>query len=411
MRRSTPARRAWRPASACRCPVESVEKHVKQDGESHQAHEDEWKVDAHRGSCGRLRRRTAPPAPPGARARPGKPAASRCTRRGSRQSSRPGSGPAVTGFVGRSQQSGHQPWLPPDLRHEPAGDRRNPAGDAHGGHGPEHPPGRHASLSHRPGAGQATATISRPIATITRNAKNTGTTGGMAGSKSSSPCTTASGSCLSRRLAARGISIAYRLARAASSGIAISTSGAPLRVSQRPSIAAIFAGWCSTLSSPCRSSSSTCNGAGPPRPGCRPGDSAGCTASAREQPPGRQSGNDEGGRERRCVHHVAEPIGERRIEDHLAPVDRDQLPVLEAVSCGRMQPGIQGQDPEGGKRRADRDECGRGDVKPADTRYIPKSMTPRNVASRRTRTALRCEQRSGDVPTLDVAGPVGPELE
>ena len=51
-----------------------------------------------------------------------------------------------------------------------------------------------------------------------------------------------------------------RFARAAPSGMANSSSGAPRVVCQRPSIAAIFAGWCSSVFRPCWSPTKICSG-------------------------------------------------------------------------------------------------------------------------------------------------------
>ncbi|MNC91586.1 hypothetical protein D3C83_78750 [compost metagenome] len=65
---------------------------------------------------------------------------------------------------------------------------------------------RSRRVAHAPN--HASAIIARPMPTITRNAKNTGATGGTSGAKASSPCISASGSCLRIRLAPLGISIA-----------------------------------------------------------------------------------------------------------------------------------------------------------------------------------------------------------
>ncbi len=70
------------------------------------------------------------------------------------------------------------------------------------------------------------------------------------------------------------------LVRASSSGNANSSSGAPRSVSHTPSIAAILAGWCSKVLSPCRSPSTACAGAST-TPSHTPARSAAATAGVR----------------------------------------------------------------------------------------------------------------------------------
>ena len=81
--------------------------------------------------------------------------------------------------------------------------------------------------------------------TMMRKVKNGISTGGRSsGGKLSSPTSRESQVPEAMKLPSRGTSIANRLRRFASSGIAISTSVAGCSVCQRASIAANFAGWC-----------------------------------------------------------------------------------------------------------------------------------------------------------------------
>ncbi len=89
--------------------------------------------------------------------------------------------------------------------------------------------------------------------TITRNAQNTGATGGMSSPNSSSPCTSPSASCVRMSESAFGTVTAKSLRRFSWSGKPMSVSGAPRSVCHSASIAAIFAGWCSSVFRPCRS--------------------------------------------------------------------------------------------------------------------------------------------------------------
>ena len=101
-----------------------------------------------------------------------------------------------------------------------------------------------------------------------RKAKNSGATGGanwsapgVSGANASMPFTSPSGSCVSIRLASLGTSMAKSLWRVSAFGSANSTSGAPRSVFHSASIAAIFAGWCSSVFNPCRSPAKICSGA------------------------------------------------------------------------------------------------------------------------------------------------------
>src|SRR5438105_2391348 len=106
----------------------------------------------------------------------------------------------------------------------------------------------------------ASRSISTPIPTMTRNAQNTGVTGGTSSPNSSRPCTSPSASCVRMSEAPFGNSRAKSLRFCFSLMSAKSTSGAPSRVSHSASIAAIFAGWCSSVLSPCRSPTTICSG-------------------------------------------------------------------------------------------------------------------------------------------------------
>jgi len=107
----------------------------------------------------------------------------------------------------------------------------------------------------------ASASIAKPSPTMMRKAKNTGATGGTSAPKSSSPCSSPSGSWRRIRLAPPGIESAQSLWRVFSFGIANSSSGTPLPPCQMASIAAILAGWCSSVFRPCWSPAKICSGA------------------------------------------------------------------------------------------------------------------------------------------------------
>ena len=83
-----------------------------------------------------------------------------------------------------------------------------------------------------------------PPPTIAWKERCTGTgLGHSSRGKAESPCTRASGSWYASRLKPLGTSIAYRVVRAATSGIPPIRSGAPRSVSNCPSSAASFTGW------------------------------------------------------------------------------------------------------------------------------------------------------------------------
>lgn len=97
---------------------------------------------------------------------------------------------------------------------------------------------------------------------MTRKDQNTMPTGGRSSAgKAFRPWTSPSHSCVRIRLASFGMPISKRLVSLAESGIANSSSGSPRCVSQAPSIAATFTGWCSSVFRPWRSPMKACSGA------------------------------------------------------------------------------------------------------------------------------------------------------
>jgi len=97
---------------------------------------------------------------------------------------------------------------------------------------------------------------------MTRKLQNTMVTGGRcSGGHSLRPRTVPFQSCVRISEPSFGISTVQSTRSAASSGIPNRISGAPAFVSKWPSIAAIFAGWCSSVLSPWKSPVTICSGA------------------------------------------------------------------------------------------------------------------------------------------------------
>ena len=104
------------------------------------------------------------------------------------------------------------------------------------------------------------SSISTPTPTMTRNDQNTGATGGTSSPKALRPLTSPSSWCVRMSDAALGMLSAKSLRRSASLMTAKSTSGAPRSVCHSASMAAILAGWCASVLSPCRSPTTICSG-------------------------------------------------------------------------------------------------------------------------------------------------------
>src|SRR5437763_4010692 len=67
----------------------------------------------------------------------------------------------------------------------------------------------------------------------------------------------------------------------------------------------------------------------------------------------RDAGDDEGTDDEARTHHMCEAIGERRVEDHLPPVER----MVDALGVGdragrRLHPAVRGDDPGRAEERA-----------------------------------------------------------
>ena len=78
-----------------------------------------------------------------------------------------------------------------------------------------------------------------------------------------------------------------------------------------------------------------------------------------QQVPGADGADHQRGGEIGRQHHVDEAVGEGRIEDHLEPVDRDELAVgVDGIAGRRLHPGIGREDPECRDQRAHRDHQG-----------------------------------------------------
>ena len=92
------------------------------------------------------------------------------------------------------------------------------------------------------------------------------------------------------------------------------------------------------------------------------GPHAGGTIAA-QQMQGADGADRERGREIGGQHHVHEAIGEGRIEDRLEPVGGDELALrVDGIACRRLHPAVDRENPEGGRKRAERDHQGREEM-------------------------------------------------
>ena len=192
----------------------------------------------------------------------------------------------------------------PIFGHHPAAQRRDPAGEGERGEGPQQRPCRRLRApddapQRRTRRARASPRRGRPSP---GSAKNSGATGGTSGAKASMPLQLGVGIVLQDQ--ARALrNLDREVVAPASPRWAPRTAPAARRfpVFQIASIAAIFAGWCSSVLSPCRSPTTTCS-----RREHRGDDDRRCAACAAprhrpapQQPPRRQPGDDERARSAR----------------------------------------------------------------------------------------------------------------
>ena len=133
-------------------------------------------------------------------------------------------------------------------------------------------------------------------------------------------------------------------------------SGWPAPVSQCPSMAAILAGWCSSVLRPCWSPATIWIGATSAaiHMAMENITRARFVGAVAQQVEGADGADHEGGGQIGGEHHVHEAIGERRIEDDRPPVGGHELAGgVDGVAGRRVHPAVGGQDPEGRQQRAD----------------------------------------------------------
>ncbi len=122
--------------------------------------------------------------------------------------------------------------------------------------------------------------------------------------------------------------------------------------------------------------------------------------------------HDEGGGEVAGRHHMGEAIGEARVEDRRQPVGRVGDAVDHLVAGRRLHPAIGGEDPEGGKRGADRHHHAGEDVQPA-RHPVPAEQHDAEEGRLQEEGGqhLVADQRPDDVADhMREAAPVGAEL-
>ncbi len=127
----------------------------------------------------------------------------------------------------------------------------------------------------------------------------------------------------------------------------------------------------------------------------------------RARSPHEQRGGQIGGR-----HHVGQPIRERRIENHLQPIDRHNATIDDLKSLRRLHPAVGSENPGRRDQRAQRNHDGSeevqgwSDLAPAKQRNTQKSGFEEEGSQH-----LICEQRSSDAAgeSREIA-PVGTKL-
>ena len=111
-------------------------------------------------------------------------------------------------------------------------------------------------------------------------------------------------------------------------------------------------------------------------------------------------------------HHVNEPERKRRIEDHIPPAGRHELPVRDGVPGWSLHPAVGRQYPESGDERADCHQQSRQEMQPlTDALHTEKHHSEEAGFQKKSRQHLITQQwtehRSGPVGK---GPPVGSEL-
>ncbi len=174
-------------------------------------------------------------------------------------------------------------------------------------------PRRRAARLNRP-----SSTISRPRPTMMRKLQNTiGELGQSARGQAFRPFTSPFQACVRIRLPSLGTSTAKRVVSACMSGQPNRISGAPRCVLKWPSMAAILAGWCSSVLRPCMIASDDLNWSHHDRHphGHREHHARTLVVAVAQEVEGADRADHEGRGEVGRQHHVHEAVGKRRVED------------------------------------------------------------------------------------------------
>jgi hypothetical protein len=132
-----------------------------------------------------------------------------------------------------------------------------------------------------------------------------------------------------------------------------------------------------------------------------------------EQVPGPDRADDERGGEVGRQHHVHQPVGEGRVEDHRPPVLGHELAVgVDGKAGRRLHPGVGAQDPEGRAEGADRHHRGRDEVQAGpDLGAAEEHDAEKPGLEEEGREHLVAHQRPEDRPgAVGKHRPVGAEL-
>ena len=139
----------------------------------------------------------------------------------------------------------------------------------------------------------------------------------------------------------------------------------------------------------------------------------GRTIHAAHGPPGADSHDQEGRGQQGRGEHMGEAIGEGGVEDHLPPAFHEEHAILDPVARRGLHPGVEAENPEGGKRGAHGDQ---GSGNQVGTVGHPVLAEQHNAQERRFQEKrgqhFIPQQGAGNIPgALHKARPVGTELK
>ena len=110
---------------------------------------------------------------------------------------------------------------------------------------------------------------------------------------------------------------------------------------------------------------------------------------------------------------MGEPVGEGRAEDDLQPIHRIEPAVDDGVADRRLHPTVGREDPEGGKKRAERDHHGRDKMRPGRHQGAAEQQHAKERRlEKESRQPLIGQRWTDDVSCgIGQAAPIGAELE